>query len=214
MTALPRRLYVVGAGGFGREVAWLASSIRSDIELQFVVDRPDYLTPEVAGIPVRLLADLRPDADAAGVIAVGDPEARRRLAGKLHDAGISFCSLVHPGVLMSDRVRMGNGAILAAGNILTVDIDIGEHVHINLGCTVGHDAVIGAYATLSPGVHVSGNVNIGESAFIGTGAVIINGSPGKPLTIGDHAVVAAGACVTRDVEPGAMVAGVPATRRR
>jgi sugar O-acyltransferase (sialic acid O-acetyltransferase NeuD family) len=214
MTALPRKLYVVGSGGFGREVAWLASSIRKDIELQFVVDRPEYLTPDVAGIPVRLLSEIRPEADAAGVIAVGDPRARRGLARELHATGIAVCSLVHPGTLMSDRIRIGKGTILAAGNILTVDIDIGEHVHVNLGCTVGHDAAIGAYATLSPGVHVSGNVRIGEGVFIGTGAVVINGTPGRPLVIGDGAVVAAGACVTKDVEPGAMVAGVPATRRR
>jgi acetyltransferase-like isoleucine patch superfamily enzyme len=83
-----------------------------------------------------------------------------------------------------------------------------------LDCTIGHDVVVGSYSTLSPGVHVSGNVRIGGNVFIGTGACIINGRASEPLTIGDGAVVAAGACVTRSVDPGAMVAGVPAIRKR
>lgn len=208
------KLYVVGAGGFGREVAWLASCLDPPVDVRFLVDRPEYLVSAVGGLPVGLLSDSVRDAQARYVVAIGDPQSRRRLANEAERYGLVSRSLVHPSVLMSDRVRVGNGAILAAGNILTVDIDIEEHAHLNLGCTVGHDVVIGAYATLSPGVHVSGNVRIGEGAFIGTGSVIINGSSGRPLIIGDNAVVAAGACVTKDVEPGAMVAGVPATRRR
>lgn len=214
MTPLPRKLFVVGSGGFGREVAWLASSIRSDVELQFVVDRPEYLTPDVAGISVRLLADLRPEADGAHyVVAIGDPQARKRLANLMECSGFTATSLVHPSVQMSERVAVGVGSILAAGSILTVDIEVGRHSQVHVGCAVGHDAVIGDFSTLCPGVRVSGNVRIGNGVFLGVGAVIINGSPGKPLTIGDHAVIAAGACVTKDVEPDTMVAGVPATRR-
>lgn len=207
------RLYVVGAGGFGREVAWLASCLDPPADVSFLVNRPEFLASDVGGLPVALVSDIFPDPHARYVVAIGDPQSRRRLVHEMERHGFVARSLVHPSVLMSDRVRVGNGAILTAGNILTVDIEIGEHVHLNPGCTVGHDAIIGAYSTLSPGAHVSGNVRIGEGVFIGTGAVIINGTSGKPLIIGDNAVVAAGACVTKDVEPGAMVAGVPATRR-
>jgi len=100
--------------------------------------------------------------------------------------------------------------VICAGNILTTNIVIGDHVQINLDCTVGHDVQFGEYATLAPGVHVSGFVNVGRRAYIGTGAVIINGNQHEPLTIGDDAVVGAAACVTRSVAPGAMVVGVPA----
>ena len=111
-------------------------------------------------------------------------------------------------------VALGPGSVICAGSILTVNIEIGAHVHINLGCTIGHDAVIGNFSTLSPGVHVSGNVQIGERVYIGTGATLINGHANDPLVVGDGAVIAAGACVTRSVESGAMVAGVPAIRKR
>jgi acetyltransferase-like isoleucine patch superfamily enzyme len=69
---------------------------------------------------------------------------------------------------------------------------------------------MGDYATLSHGVHVSGCVTLGRRVFIGVGAVIINGTLDKPILIGDDAVVAAGACVTKSVPAGVTVMGIPA----
>jgi len=69
------------------------------------------------------------------------------------------------------------------------------------------------HTTLAPGVHVSGNVYIGQNVYVGPGASIINGRAGNPLIIGDGAVIAVGACVTKSVEAGAMAAGVPALRK-
>jgi sugar O-acyltransferase (sialic acid O-acetyltransferase NeuD family) len=211
------RLLIFGAGGFGREVAWLAQQCRgARTDIVFGVDQPRYLSEAVNGIPVRLLADFAPDSgdQLAYVIALGDPAQRRRAAGLCEALGLQPATLVHPRVEASRWIEIGGGSILCAGVIATTNIVIGAHVHINLDCTIGHDVVIGDYATLSPGVHVSGNVTIGSGAFIGTGAVIINGGSDSPLSIGAGAVVAAGACVTKPVEPGAMVAGVPAIRKR
>jgi acetyltransferase-like isoleucine patch superfamily enzyme len=73
---------------------------------------------------------------------------------------------------------------------------------------------VGDFSTVSPGVNIAGNVHVGEGVFFGVGANVINGVHSRPLVIGDGAVVAAGACVTRDVEPNSMVAGVPAIRKR
>lgn len=211
----PRLLYIVGAGGFGREVAWLASDIWGNkIAIRFVVDHPDYLTGAVNGIPVELLSSLRPDKDSSYVVAIGEPSLRSKLAIKMQDAGFQAKTLIHPGSRMSEWIELGEGVVIAAGNILTTGIKLERHVHVNLACTIGHDVTIGEFSTLSPGVHVSGHVRIGKGVFIGTGANIINGSASQPLVIGDGAIVAAGACVIRDVEPGSMVAGVPATRRR
>ena len=209
------RLLIFGAGGFGREVAWLArQSWGEAVAIEFVVDRLEYLTDEVGGIPVRLLRDCADSPDLRYVVALGDPAQRRRAVDVCDTLGLRAARLVHPRVEASDSVSLGDGSVICAGSILTVDIEIGVHVHVNLDCTIGHDVVVGSYSTLSPGVHVSGNVRIGGNVFIGTGACIINGRASEPLTIGDGAVVAAGACVTRSVDPGAMVAGVPAIRKR
>ena len=211
------RLLIFGAGGFGREVAWLAQQCwGEDTDIVFCVDQPRYVSAPVNGIPIRLLQEFAGGAGErpAYVVAVGDPEQRIRIAGLHESLGIPPATLVHPRVEASRWLEIGPGSILCAGVIATTNIVIGTHVHINLDCTIGHDVVIGDYATLSPGVHVSGNVTIGKRVFIGTGATIINGSATSPLSIGDGAVIAAGACVTRPVEPGALVAGVPAVRKR
>ena len=209
------RLLIFGAGGSGREVAWLARQCWGDkVDLCFVVDRPQYLVEEVNGIPVRLLRDRASMPHTRYVIALGDPGQRRMGMAACEAHGLSSAMLVHPRVEASDTVVVGAGSVLCAGSILTVNIQIGTHVHVNLGCTVSHDATIGSFSTLSPGVHVSGNVRIGDGVFIGTGSSIINGHPDAPLIIGDGAVIAAGSCVTKPVEPDAMVAGVPAVRKR
>ena len=139
---------------------------------------------------------------------------RRRAAAACAGAGLKPAQMVHPRVEMSRYVLLGDGCVVCAGCVLTTDVTLGAHVHVNLDCTIGHDVVIGDYATLSPGVHISGNVQIGQDVFIGTGVNIINGKAGAPLVIGDGAVIAAGACVTKSVEPGALMAGVPAVRKR
>lgn len=209
------KLYVFGAGGYGREVAWLAEQAwGGQVAVELVVDKPEYVTTDINGLGVRLLAHIIPDASARFVVAIGDPAARRRIAALCRAASLRETLIVHPRAELSRLVEIGEGTIICAGVIATTNIRIGQHVHVNLNCTIGHDAVIGDYATLSPGVHVSGHVHIGEGAFIGTGANIINGSADVPLVIGEGAVVAAGACVTKPVDAGALVAGVPAVRKR
>lgn len=210
----PAHLYIFGAGGFGREVAWLAEQALSEsTQLTFLVDDPAYLQESVNGIPVRLLDDV----DATGahfVVAIGDPTARRDIVRRCLAKGLVAFTICHPRAERSRFTAFGDGTIFCVGSVATTNIQVGDHVHINLNCTIGHDVRIGNFATLSPGVDVAGNVHIGEGAFIGIGATIINGSSSKPLVIGAGAVVAAGACVIRDVEPNSLVAGVPAIRKK
>lgn len=214
MTPDFRTLYIFGAGGAGREVAWLSEQLWGEsIERIFIVDNEKYLTDPVNGIRVELLASIDPAPDARFVVAMGDPAHRRRCAASCEKMGMTPTILRHPRAEISGRVEIGNGSIICAGCVVTTNVVIGRHVYINVGSTISHDARIGDFATLSPGVHVAGNVHIGENVFIGTGANLINGESGRPLVIGDGAVVAAGACVTSAIEPGAMVAGVPARRK-
>ena len=78
-------------------------------------------------------------------------------------------------------------------------------MHLNLDSTVGHDAVIEDYVTVSPGVHVSGNVTLKEGSFIGTGANLIEGK-----TVGAWSVVGAGSAVISDIAPNVTAVGIPA----
>jgi sugar O-acyltransferase (sialic acid O-acetyltransferase NeuD family) len=209
------KLYIFGAGGFGREVAWLAEqSWSSEVEIEFVVDVPNSPKQAANGHRIRHVTEIAPEPSARIVIAVGDPAARRGIAALCAATGLREAIMVHPRAEISNTVELDHGTIICAGAILTTNIRVGRHVHINLDCTVGHDAIIGDFATLSPGVHVSGRVHIGRGVFIGTGANLINGTTDVPLVIGNDAVIAAGACVTKSVDHGSLVAGVPAIRKR
>lgn len=209
------RLYIFGAGGFGREIAWLAEqSWERKIDLVFLVDQRAYLSAPVNEVPVRLVTDLVVGEGDRFVVAVGDAALRRKAVASCMEAGLRPVALIHPRVEMSIRVEIGEGSVICAGTIVTTNVVVGRHVHVNLDCTIGHDVRLDDYSTLSPGVHVSGHVEIGSDVFIGTGANIINGRSGAPLIIGDGAVIAAGACITRSVEPRALMAGVPAVRKR
>jgi len=195
-------------------VACLAQDyLPSNPEIIHLVTDQRYLVENLNGLPVRLVDTARASSETGYVAAVGDVELREKLATICENIGLEPISLIHSSVISYQLVELGKGSVICAGSILTTNIEIGRHVHVNLGCLIGHDVRIGDYSTLSPGCHVSGNVHIGEKVFLGTGAVIINGSPDKPLIIGDGAVIAAGACVIQDVEPRTMVAGVPAKRK-
>jgi sugar O-acyltransferase (sialic acid O-acetyltransferase NeuD family) len=210
-----RRLYIFGAGGHGRELAWLAKEAHEDdVEIVFLVDDDRFLSTSVNEIPVRLLQDEVIEGDAQYVVALGDPRLRRAVAKRFQDVGATAATLIHPRVEMSPNVTIEAGVVLCVGNVLTDNVKIGRHSHVNVGCVISHDVQIGEFVTISPGVHVAGNVRVEDDVFIGVGANISNGVHGAPLVIGARSVIAAGACVLRSVEPDSLMAGVPAVRKR
>ena len=213
------KLFIYGAGGFGREIAWLVAELNRQNPTggDDAIDLLGFIDDHPAGLPVDGLRvfDLSSAAEqfpAASVfVAVGSSSLREELVGRSTEAGLTFAPpLVAPSVRMSPTSRIGTGSCLCEGSIVTVDVTIGAHVQVNLDCTLGHDAILDDYVTLAPGVHVSGWVHVRRGAYIGTGANIINGTAEEPLVIGEGAVVGAGACVIADVVPRSTVVGVPA----
>ncbi len=157
-----------------------------------------------------MLSQVKEKYPAACVVSgIGVPKIREMTMEKARAAGFGFATLVHPRTDMSKWVEIGEGSVICARNILTTNIKLGRHVQVNLNCTIGHDVIMGDYATLAPGVHVSGCVHIGKRAYIGTGAVIINGTQDNPLVIGDDVIIGAGACLTKSIPCGTW-GGVPA----
>lgn len=144
------------------------------------------------------------------VLAIANSTIRERLALRCAEDGITAWSVAAANAEIMDDVQIGEGAILCPFVTVTSNIRIGQHFHANLYSYVEHDCIIGDYVTFAPAVKCNGNIVIEDHAYIGTGAIIKQGKPGKPLVIGRGAVVGMGAVVTKDVPVGATVVGNPA----
>jgi sugar O-acyltransferase (sialic acid O-acetyltransferase NeuD family) len=207
-----RDAIIYGAGGCGREVAWLLRHATEKFNPVCFVDDDPARSGEIQnGLRICTFPEALDRYPGAGAVpAVGGPAGRALIVGKIKSAGRDLLGVQHESVVVGESVRIGRAAVLAAGAIITTNVTIGDYVQINVGCTVSHDVQIGDFATLSPGVHIAGRVAIGRRAFFGIGATVINGTAEHPLVIGDDAIVAAGSCVVGDVPEGATVMGVPA----
>lgn len=141
------------------------------------------------------------------VIAIGDCNIKKQIYDKLKLTDNKFATLIHPNVMHSKYVDLGEGCIICAGSILTVNIQIGNHVIINIDTTVGHDVIIRDFSTILPSVNISGNVTIEEQVNVGTGTAIIQG-----INICDNVTVGAGSVVIKDITETGTYVGVPAKR--
>lgn len=198
-------IVIVGNGGFAKETKWVIDRIkRVNGKWNFCGYIDKQSTEEnVLGNDEYLL---NIHEELSVVIAIGDPKLRLQLYKKYrNNTYIRFPNLIDSSVDIADSVKLGEGNIVCANNVLTVDVSIGNFNIINLGCTIGHDVRIGDFNTINPKTNVSGNVKIGNLVDIGTGTKIIQGKE-----ISSEAVVGAGAVVIRDVPFQTTVAGVPA----
>ncbi len=206
-------LAVYGNSGFGREVMPLVNQVATssyNATRLFIDDNSS--GERVNGYDVWNYERFASDAatNKAIVIAIADGRIRHKLAEKCLRDGMKNFSVTAAQHVRMDNCSIGVGAIFSPYSVLTSNIQIGTHFHCNIYSYVAHDCIIGDFVTFAPGVKCNGNVVIGDFAYIGTGAIIKQGTPSSPLRIGAGAVVGMGAVVTKDVAPGETVIGNPA----
>lgn len=205
-------LIIFGASGFGREVAWTVERINARIPtwnlIGFMDDDDSIQGKTINGYNVLGKAsDIEKYRNVYFVVAVGASKLRKKIVENLKaiNPEIKFGTIIDPSVEMSDFVVIGEGTIICAHSIITVNISIGRHTIINLDCTIGHDAVLQDFVTLYPSVNVSGLTNIGHAVELGTGMQIIQGK-----TVGDYSIVGAGAVIVKDIPAKCTAVGSPA----
>lgn len=205
-----KRLFIVGAGGFGREMLAMAEGsvgYGDDFRIAgFLDDRPDALDgfpgyPPVAGS----VAGFEIGCDDVFITAIGDVGARRRCVAALEERGARFVKLVHATAVLGCNVRVEEGSFVGPYAFVSCDTHIGRHSCVFHGTSIGHDVNIGNFAHVYAQCSIGGGVHIGEGACVYPGAVV---TPRRK--IGRDAVVGAHSTVFLDVPQGVRVFGSPA----
>ncbi|MDZ4701900.1 MAG: NeuD/PglB/VioB family sugar acetyltransferase, partial [Rhodothermales bacterium] len=174
--------------------------------LGFVDDDPALQRRTVLDLPVLGAIDwLVHHPETVYVVAIGASRLRRRIVD-LHRLPVDrAATLVHPSVELHPSVHLSPGCLIFRGAVVMLNVALGDHVIVDVNSTVGHDTTLGAFSTMHPGCHVSGNVVVEEAVELGAGAVVL---PGR--RIGREVIVGAGAVVHRDLPAGCTAVGVPA----
>lgn len=207
-----KRILIVGAGGFGREVFnWLRDHPDCGKVWQiagFLDDKVDALSnynysPGVIGS----VKDYKPDPSDLLVLGLALPKVKKAVVEHLLSLGAEFFTFIHPSVIMGGNVKIGRGTVICPGAVLTSDISIGDYVTFNCCSSIGHDASLANFVTLSGHCDITGFCQVAEGAFFGSHACMI------PRTkVGAWSTVGAGSTVIINVPANTTVFGSPAKK--
>lgn len=198
-----QKIIIVGAGGFGREVAW-------------VIERVNQLRPqwEIAGFSdddlskaaqVTLIAPflgciaevVEQPQGCCYICAIGSNQSRKRLMAQFATAGWEAVTIIDPSAVVASGVEIDAGSYVGVHSVISTGSQLGCGCIVNHNVTVGHDVIVGPYAQICPGVRVSGGCAIGEGALLGSNSCTI---PGKKM--GAWSTLGAGGVLLTDLEEG------------
>lgn len=208
---MKKDLVIIGGGGLGREIAAMVDHyLTEEYNLLGFVDDGKLPHDTINGIYVLGNIEwLREQKNVAIAVAIGNPQTKYSILEKLNEATFTYPNLIHPlaQIHAPHFLKMGQGNIITAGNIITVNVNLGSFNLLNLSSTIGHDAIIGSYCSIMPGVNISGGAILNDKVYVGTGAKLI-----KATTLGDGCTIGAGAVINTDIPAGETWAGVPAKK--
>lgn len=200
-----KKIAIIGAGGFGKEVAFLLERMGNWDIIGFFDDCNT--SEEVYGYKILGNTDNLIDYESkiSVVCAIGNSLVRHKIIEKIiNNKNLYFPTVIDPSVIYSESVKLGKGNIICMGSILTVDITIGDFNVINFSSTIGHDVKIGSFNTFFPAVNISGFIETENFIEVGVGTQII-----QNLKVGENAIIGAGSVVIRDVPANTLSVGVP-----
>lgn len=190
---------IIGAGGFGREV-YHSLDCNEQINTVFFVNDKYWFENDDKILP---LSKFKTD-EYEVIVAVGNPNDRKKIIESL-PIETKFFTHIHSSVIILDKsVEIGEGSIICAGSVITTNVKIGKHCHLNLQSIIGHDTTIGDYFTTAPGVKISGNCKIGNCVYFGT-----NSSVREKITICDNVTIGLNGGVVKNINEDGVYVGVP-----
>ena len=188
---------IIGAGGFAREVkSYIDEPVKLFVDDIYWEENDDDILP-ISEFNVNMYSI---------VIAIGDPVSRRKIVEKLPKE-TKYFTYIHPSCIIGQDVIIEEGCIICPGCIITTNIKIGKHAHLNLQTTIGHDCVIGDYLTTAPGSKISGNCEIGDMVYLGT-----NCSIKQKIKICNNTTIGLNCGVVKNIDESGTYVGTPAKK--
>lgn len=200
---------ILGAGGHGKVVLDILRAAEQHRISGFLDADASLTDTTVGGVKVlghvNQLLRLRHQKIRGAVVAIGDNRVRQSYAKLVLEAGMELLNAIHPASSISRSALVGKNVVVAAGAVICAEAKVADSVIANTNCVIDHECEIGESSHVCPGVLLGGRVRIGTGVMLGLGAKVL-----PCVSVGDHAIVGAGATVIRDVPAGATVVGVPA----
>ena len=209
MAKKPIKTVIVGAQGSGKDVLWTIMDINKisnsfDV-IGFLDDDKKLHGKKINGYPILGGINWLSNKKKIGcVVAIGDSKIRERVVKKLKNFNVSFPSIIHPSVIMSEFVTVGKGTIICAGGIISPYSEIGNFVFISLSSLIAHYCKIKDFVSILTGVNVNGHTIIEKGAYIASGVTIRD-----VIKIGKWSVIGIGSVIGNDVKPYSLYLGNP-----
>lgn len=206
------RLILVGGGAFARElIEWgqdAAEAGRGRAVTAFLADTPDAMSRRGVTLPYAgTIEDYIPQPGDGLLMAIGDPNAKQSIGTMLRARGARFEQLVHPSAVIARSAKLGEGVVICPQCVVSANVTLGELVALNCTTSVGHDAVVGDFSTLSAHVDLMGAAKLEACVFMGSGSRVL-----PKVTVKSGAKIGAGATIMRTVQEGVTMYIPPARR--
>ena len=206
-----KKLIIVGASGFGREIVKYIEDINKQKPTWALKGFIDDNLSALDGHPcdyrvIGTIKDWEPANEEEFVCALAFPAVKKKVVELLKEKGAMFATLIHPSVILHTYCSIGEGVVITPNSVVSANARIGDFASI-LGSSVAHDACVGDWSTLSGRCALNGHVQCGKMVYMGCGVLV---APSKK--IGDGAIVGTGSVVIGNVKAGTTVFGNPAKR--
>ena len=197
-------LVIVCAGGFGREVYYMAKKIGQWNIKGFIDDNVHALDGVNIALPIiGTIKDWVPSENEVFALGVSSPKTKETIVGIMKAKGAQFVTLIAPHSRIIETAEIGEGCIIS-GSVGDC-VKIGDFVNV-MGSMIGQDSTIGDYSTTTGYTNIA-SAHLGKRVFCGSHSVVLNG-----IKVGDDAYICAGSIVFGRVKAGTKVFGNPAKR--
>ena len=208
-------IYIIGTGGFASEVTeYILDNGEYRIKGYFDINEMDHKKYRYQAPFLTNEKNFNFDSNDNVVIAIADNAIRNKIYLDLKEKGVNFPNILHKSAFISKFSKIDEGSIICPFVTITSNSNIGKNFQANIYSYVAHDCVIGDNVTFAPSVKCNGNVVIEDNVYVGTGAIIFQGKPNKPIIIGRTSIIGAGSVVTKSVPAGIKIFGNRVTERK